>query len=149
MQPAAEALCTCNRDPVFEKVYIIDDDEVSIFLAQTMLEAEGFARKYETFQNPCDAIYKLLPGLQQEEVESIPDVIFLDLNMPQMDGWHFLDRLSPHAEFLKQNCRLYILTSSLDSMDVRKAKTYDFLAGFLQKPLEESAIQHKLHGLNS
>lgn len=134
---------------MFDKVYIIDDDEVSVFLAQTMLEAEGFAREYETFQNPCDAIHQLLPILQQEQTESIPNVIFLDLNMPQMDGWHFMDRLSPHAELLKQNSRLYILTSSLDSMDVRKAKTYDFLAGFLQKPLEESAIQHILHGLNS
>lgn len=134
---------------MFEKVYIIDDDEVSVFLAQTMLEAEGFAREYETFQNPCDAIHQLLPILQQEQTESIPNVIFLDLNMPQMDGWHFMDRLSPHAELLKQNSRLYILTSSLDSMDVRKAKTYDFLAGFLQKPLEESDIQHILHGLNS
>lgn len=134
---------------MFEKVYIIDDDEVSVFLAQTMLEAEGFAREYETFQNPCDAIHQLLPILQQELTESIPNVIFLDLNMPQMDGWHFMDKLSPHAELLKQNSRLYILTSSLDSMDVRKAKTYDFLAGFLQKPLEESAIQHILHGLNS
>ncbi|PTX18441.1 CheY-like chemotaxis protein [Pontibacter mucosus] len=149
MQLAAEALCTCNRDPVFEKVYIIDDDEVSIFLAQTMLEAEGFAREYESFQNPCDAIYQLLPGLQQEEVESIPDVIFLDLNMPQMDGWHFLDRLCPYAEILKRSCQLYILTSSVDSMDTRRAKSYDFLAGFLQKPLEESAIQRILHGPNS
>ncbi|SFG05117.1 response regulator [Pontibacter chinhatensis] len=134
---------------MFEKVYIIDDDEVSVFLAQTMLEAEGFAREYETFQNPCDAIHQLLPILQQEQTESIPNAIFLDLNMPQMDGWHFLDKLSPHAELLKQNCRLYILTSSLDSMDVRKAKTYDFLARFLQKPLEESDIQQILHGLNS
>ena len=134
---------------MFDNVYIIDDDEVSVFLAQTMLEAEGFSREYESFQNPCEAMHQLLPILQQEKVESIPDVIFLDLNMPQMDGWHFLDRLCPHAELLKRSCRLYILTSSVDSMDTRRAKTYEFLAGFLQKPLEESAIQRILHGPNS
>ncbi|WP_073852678.1 response regulator [Pontibacter flavimaris] len=130
---------------MFKSVYIIDDDEVSAFLTEAMLAAEHFARKYDTFLNPQDALQHLLPLLQQDQRRSIPDVIFLDLNMPYVDGWQFLDTLAPHAPLIKCSCMLYMLTSSLDFNDVRRAQKYDFLAGFLQKPIEEETIRDLLH----
>ncbi|WP_266206061.1 response regulator [Pontibacter kalidii] len=126
-------------------MYIIDDDEVSAFLTEAMLATEHFARKYESFRNPGKALQCLLPLLQQNEHHKIPDVIFLDLNMPCMDGWEFLDALSLHAPSIKSCSLLYVLTSSVDFHDVRRAQKYDFLAGFLQKPLEEETIRNLLH----
>ncbi|MCX2740302.1 response regulator [Pontibacter anaerobius] len=129
---------------MFRSVYIIDDDEVSAFLTEAMLTAENFSQRYHTFLNPCDALQQLLPSLQFNQSHKIPDVIFLDLNMPFINGWEFLDAVAPHAPQLRCCCLLYMLTSSLDIMEVRRAQEYDFLSGFLHKPLEESIIHNIL-----
>ncbi|WP_276496385.1 response regulator [Pontibacter litorisediminis] len=129
---------------MFKHVCIIDDDEVSTFLTYEMLIAERFAQKYETFLNPSEALNCLLPRLQQKQLDGLPDVIFLDLNMPYMDGWKFLDNLAPFASQLKSCCRIYILTSSVDMLEIKRAQGYDFLSGFLQKPLEDKMIKRIL-----
>jgi len=71
--------------------------------------------------------------------EKLPDVIFLDLNMPIMDGWAFLDKfvLLP----LKYKPKVYIVSSSIDSSDGEKAKTYDIVKNFISKPFSEVKLQ--------
>lgn len=125
---------------MYNKVHIIDDDEISIFLTEAILDVMRFSREYVGYASANDALSELLLCLEHRYTDQLPDVIFLDLNMPFMGGWEFLDALMPYKEILRDRCLIYILTSSVDADEIDKAATYEVVTGFLQKPLEEQAI---------
>lgn len=118
------------------KTYLIDDDDLSVYLTEHLLRVEGFSNCICTFQSAGEALDKLV-GQQQR----VPQIVFLDLNMPLMNGWQFLDALAPHREALRGNCHIYILTSSLALNDLEKSKQYDLVAGLIHKPLDSKEIR--------
>ncbi len=121
------------------KVFIIDDDQLSIFLTQSMLELENVTQSIHTFQSASDA----LDALHACSENTMPDVVFLDLNMPIMDGWNFLTAIAPLKQRIGEDkCCIYILTSSLDVADITRSKEYPFVSGFLHKPLSSEDISH-------
>ena len=125
------------------KTYLIDDDALATYLTEHLLRTEGFSNCICTFQSAQGALDMLLGKTQV-----VPKVVFLDLNMPMMDGWDFLDALTPHQDALRGNCRIYILTSSLALQDLEKSKQYDLVAGLIHKPLdirEVREIKSRLH----
>ncbi|PTX18439.1 CheY-like chemotaxis protein [Pontibacter mucosus] len=124
---------------MYNKVFIVDDDEVSIFLTETILEAESFATECRGFLDAQQALQSLLESAEGNE-EALPEVIFLDLNMPFLSGWDFIEALAPYEEALKGRCRIYILTSSVDEQERRRANSSSLVAGFLQKPLEDQWV---------
>jgi two-component system chemotaxis response regulator CheY len=92
------------------KIFIIDDEEVNLFLTQRMLVNSGLKEGgIHPFLNAEEALHYIQTGSD----EDYPDVILLDLNMPVMDGWELPDALVPQWERLREKCRIYILTSSL------------------------------------
>ena len=119
------------------ETYLIDDDYLSLFLTEHLLRAEGFSNAICTFQSAKEALAQLVTG----QGHSVPQVVFLDLNMPEMNGWDFLDALVPHREALRGHCTIYILTSSLALNDLEKSKEYDFVAGLIHKPLNREEIR--------
>ncbi|ARS35575.1 response regulator [Pontibacter actiniarum] len=122
---------------MYNKVYIVDDDEVSIFLTEAILEADQFATECKGFLDAKNALQTLLESATGQSQDSLPEVIFLDLNMPFMSGWDFLEALKPYESTLKGHCRIYILTSSVDEQERKRAHGTSLVAGFLQKPLED------------
>lgn len=118
-------------------ICIIDDDPIFRFGTKKMMETVLYSIKFLVFKNGKDAYDNLLPQLQLNT--NLPDVIFLDLNMPVMDGWQFLDELIkiPMAE----NIPIYIVSSSVDSRDINKAKSYKMVSNYLVKPFSVSKIQ--------
>ncbi|MBO2011792.1 two-component system response regulator [Hymenobacter negativus] len=119
------------------ETYLIDDDYLAIYLTEQLLRAEGFSNSICTFQSAKEALAKLV----KERETVVPHVVFLDLNMPEMDGWQFLDALAPYEEKLRGNCAIYILTSSLALADLEKSKHYDLVAGLIHKPLDSEEIR--------
>ncbi|GAB2705879.1 hypothetical protein GCM10011495_23170 [Hymenobacter frigidus] len=117
--------------------YLIDDDPVSLFLTEHMLRLEGFMAPILAFAGAEEALAHLLPRLATNP----PGLIFLDLNMPVMDGWGFLDALAPHASALQDGCRIYLLTSSLALVDTEKARDHALVHGIIHKPLDEETIR--------
>lgn len=123
---------------MIERTYIIDDDEISVFLTSMLLETTGFTQHIETYQHAGAALQKL----QKAPDLMLPQVIFLDLNMPAMTGWDFLDVLTLNEERYLNKCLVFILTSSVDAKEKERATKYRLVKGFLRKPLDEEELAH-------
>ncbi len=116
--------------------FIIDDDPIFVFGSKVLLKKNGFASNIVVFQNGKEALEKIVELLQSQGV--LPEVIFLDLNMPIMDGWEFLEAFGKLSGV--EHIRLYILSSSIDSRDMERAKQYDIVTDFIAKPLTDGRI---------
>jgi CheY-like chemotaxis protein len=119
------------------KTYLIDDDDLGIYLTEQLLRAEGFSNSICTFQSARAA----LDTLVQDKENDLPRVVFLDLNMPVMSGWQFLDALAPYQQELAGRCHIYILTSSLALSDLDKSREYALVAGLIHKPIDSGEIR--------
>ncbi|SNC60511.1 Response regulator receiver domain-containing protein [Hymenobacter gelipurpurascens] len=115
---------------------LIDDDSTSIFLMKLLLERENFSETITAFQSAQEA----LEYLQNALPDQLPHVILLDLNMPVMNGWQFLDALRPEAPELLGNCRIYILTSSLAHTDRARAEQNPLVTRLIHKPLDRKQL---------
>jgi CheY-like chemotaxis protein len=122
---------------------IIDDDPIFIFGTQRMMKIADFCDSFMIFHNGKNAIETLEKIIAAKG--TLPDLILLDLNMPIMDGWEFLD------EFIKIPCKqkikIYIITSSIDSEDLKKAKTYSNVSDYLLKPVTIEGLKTLLEEL--
>ena len=117
---------------------LIDDDPIATFLTERLLRQEGLSDTAASFQSPTEALAFLL---RQIPAGLVPQVILLDLNMPLVSGWDFLDLLKRHEVQLGGQCFVYLLTSSMAPTDEARAKTYPMVAGVLHKPLDKRQIQ--------
>lgn len=106
------------------KVVTIDDEEISIFILKKMIQS--VPGNFEIFDF-------IRPEIAINEIGAIqPDVIFLDINMPVMNGWKFLEAMQKNG----QSFPVYILTSSTSELDRLQAKEYPAVKDFLNKPAQ-------------
>jgi two-component system nitrate/nitrite response regulator NarL len=117
-----------------ELVALIDDSDIDLFVQRRFIELSGFARRVVTFRSSREALHHLSDGNLKEH----PDLIFLDLNMPEIDGFSFLEQYNKAVT--NSPTRIVILTSSSSSLDRDRAATYGNVIGFLSKPLTESNL---------
>ena len=124
------------------KIFIIDDDEISIFFTQRSLQMAGFKVKVETFLSAKEA----LTMLRNAHLKDLADIIFLDLNMPHVNGWEFLESFEQLSqEKSLEKCLIYVLTSSLDIADIAKANGNQLVKGFIHKPISLEDIEAIIH----
>lgn len=111
------------------RTLIVDDDSIIIFIHKKLVGRCGFPIAPETYLNGREALDNLMASAD----ESTPSLILLEINMPVMSGWEFLDAIQdkPFAKHMK----VAMVTSSVDASDKLKAKTYDQVIGFLEKPI--------------
>jgi CheY-like chemotaxis protein len=110
-------------------ILLIDDDEPTNFLNRLTLEQVGCARRIHTAQSGQEALDYL------RDTASRPDLIFLDINMPAMDGWEFLDRYRTLPPARKADIVLIMLTTSLNPDDEKRTLAIPEVTGFEHKPL--------------
>lgn len=124
------------------KFIIIDDDSINNFLVKSILKKMASNSDVESFTDPEIAIDYLL-SLETENFKDL--IIFLDLNMPVLNGWDVLDILTERfGGKLPANAILYIASSSDIQEDISKSKVYEMVNGYLTKPLKLDAIQRIL-----
>lgn len=119
-------------------IFVIDDDPIHQQITQIMLDRLQVTRAVARFSDAQDAIDHIRKhhGNEQE----LPDVILLDLNMPVMDGWEFLDIYSKLRGTLVKEVDVYVLTSSIDEKDRQRVGNFPFVKGYLTKPLTNDTI---------
>lgn len=120
---------------MIENTYIIDDDEISSFLTETALE--GFSKNLKCFSSATVALNEIVA---LEKAGTLPFAIFLDLNMPVMDGWSFLNAVAHQEASFKERCKIVVLSSSIDKVEIYRASTNNLVMSFVSKPLDEAGI---------
>lgn len=116
---------------------IVDDDSFNNLLCKIVIEKTLGLVNIETFTLPAQALDFIL---NKYENILLPTVLFLDINMPTMTGWEFLEKFEKLSDTIKQQITLYILSSSVDERDKAKADNNKYIKGFLSKPLQEDTI---------
>jgi CheY-like chemotaxis protein len=122
-----------NSNYKYQSVLFIDDDPITLMLCKKVIEKTQFALHVDTLTNGKDAL-KYLNEIYEKGSKIYPDLIFLDLNMPIMDGWEFLDALSK-TNLYDSNLNIIILSSTIDPKDIEKAKNYNIVKNFISKPI--------------
>lgn len=115
---------------MLKTVFIIDDDPISNLVSKTVLKKTEFAETCLTFEKPQEAISHIR--------SSVPDFIFLDLMMPNMSGWDFLEALQD--EGLSNQTRVVMLTASLKPEDEERAEKHENVLNIISKPLTQDFV---------
>lgn len=119
-----------------ELTYVVDDDEIVLLIAKKLLEHHPAFVECKTFQSAVDCLEELKAAAKENR--KIPDLILLDINMPVMDGWEFLESISELPQL--KNTSVSIFTSSIDPRDWELSKAFPQVACFVTKPLLMSTL---------
>jgi CheY-like chemotaxis protein len=114
-----------------KRVFLIDDDEVFVFLTKKIIERAGVEVELTVFSNGQEGLERLTAIAGDKDL--LPDVILLDLNMPVMDGWEFLNAFQKLSFAIR--IALYIVTSSISPYEVDRAKHIKEVKEFIVKPI--------------
>ena len=118
----------------FNNVFVVDDDKIFHFIIKKLLANNNIDVTPSFFENGFDAIEKLKSKLN--DGENPPDLILLDINMPILDGWQFLEEFKLLKKQLNKEIIIYIISSSDNHVDVSKAKDFkDEVKNYYLKPM--------------
>ena len=120
------------------KVLLIDDDDIYRYIARKVLEATGCVDEIDMCSSGADALQFLKEN--RNNPDALPDIILLDLNMPVMNGWEFLDVYDDLKAGLLKNIQVFIVTSSMDETDREYSSFYTCVSGFITKPFVKEKI---------
>jgi len=112
---------------------IIDDDPIFIYGTKRIMKEVNFAESILVYNNGQDALDGLMEKCKAKE--PLPDVIFLDLNMPIMNGWEFLDEFKDCRSETSKKIIIYIISSSVDPRDLERVQNYQQVDTYILKPI--------------
>ena len=115
---------------------IIDDDPAFTFLTKEIMEMTDFCTDLLVYKNGQEAISGLTEIIKSGEI--LPDLILLDLNMPIMNGWEFLDEFADTLN--ERDITIFIVTSSVNPTDYEKANNYQNVTDYIAKPVTEESL---------
>lgn len=116
---------------------LIDDSDIDLFIQKRFLEVYQFSKNLTSYRSAEEALEKLNSAREQ----SAPDVIFLDLNMPNVDGFGFLEGFKGLPDEVRNKSKIIVLTSSNSQKDRTQALAYENVVHFVTKPLKQSDIE--------
>ena len=120
-----------------EKTILIDDSDIDLFIQRRFLEVYHFSDTLVLYNSAEEA----LGWLKEMKGEAAPDVIFLDLNMPEIDGFSFLNDFKKLPQEVLDKCKIVVLTSSNSAKDREQAFSFDNVIQFITKPIKQSDIE--------
>lgn len=124
----------------FNNVFVIDDDKVFHFIIKKLLASNNINVEPRFFENGLQAIEGIKINLQKEEAP--PDLILLDINMPILDGWEFLEEFKILKNRLQKEITIYIISSSDNIVDRNRAKDFkDEIKDYFLKPITVDGLK--------
>lgn len=121
-----------------KQLTLVDDDDVFVFLTTRLLEKHKLVDFIKIFDNGYDALVFIKENLGN--IEALPDIILLDLSMPIMDGWQFLDEYVKINPKIGKKITIYICSSSISPDDVVRAKAINAVSDFIIKPMTKDKL---------
>ena len=129
------------------KVFVVDDDFVFREVAEVLIKSSGLTDEISHFENGLQVYQELV---QLAEIPSnLPELVLLDINMPVMNGWELLEELKVGPAAIKTGVQIHILTSSIAPEDLNLSKQYDFIKGYITKPLTNADLEKLSKELNN
>jgi CheY-like chemotaxis protein len=123
-------------------IALVDDDSIFQFTATRLLESSKLAQNILHFENGAEALTFLREKALQKEF--LPDYLFLDINMPFVDGWMFLEDFTTLKSSLAKDISIYMVSSSIDPRDLNRAKGFSEVTDFIIKPISLEHFQKLL-----
>ncbi|SEF63302.1 response regulator [Algoriphagus boritolerans] len=120
-----------------KEVYLVDDDAIVRMVASRILRSIEFKNTISAFENGKLAIDMISKKIAENEYDHVDEhiLILLDINMPIMDAWGFLDEFKKFDQKIKKHFLISIITSSIDTSDKTKAFSYPEVSDYITKPL--------------
>lgn len=116
---------------------IIDDDNIYVSLIKKIIKSKNLCDELIVFNNGKQS----LDYFENISNENVPDVIFLDINMPVMDGWEFLEQFKKIKTRINKNIPIYMVSSSIDPADINRAKSLPVIHDYIPKPLNIKKLE--------
>ena len=114
-------------------IWIVDDDAIYQIIVNKIIQRSDMFSAISTFKNGKEAIDNLHNAIENKA--DLPDIILLDINMPIMDGWEFMEELGLIKPRFSKEIVVYIVSSSIAVEDKNKSKSYENILGYLSKPV--------------
>jgi len=128
----------------YKTIMLIDDNEIDNFINERLIKAYYFAQNvyvHTSTKSALEFLKNIEATIHELPAELIPSHILLDINMPILDGFNFLDEFQKFAPELTKKIRVAMLTTSLNPLDIEKSKSYDCVVKFIHKPLTEQELE--------
>ncbi|HSN48982.1 MAG TPA: response regulator [Flavobacterium sp.] len=127
-----------DLQPKFETVMIIDDNIIDLYVCSRMITKNNFGKKVLEYSVAADAMKFLQDN--QDNFSELPQIIFLDIYMPQMSGFEFMEEYEKLSPALKDRCKAYIISSTIDNEDIIKSHTDPNVVSFQVKPITKDFL---------
>ncbi|MBB4801464.1 CheY-like chemotaxis protein [Flavobacterium nitrogenifigens] len=134
---------------MLEQILCIDDDPITLMLCKKVISKSSFSHEIITAQNGEEALHHFNTlKYTNDKNRRKPELIFLDLNMPIMGGWEFLDHFTSSAYNEFNAAPVIVLSSTIDPEDLAKAKKYPIIIDFLSKPITQQMLEYLKKKIN-
>ena len=122
------------------KFIVIDDDPLNNTICRLTIKKALGNVDVKTFTNPLLGLDYIDSEYSEPSEDKKDTVLFLDINMPELDGWQFLERYEHFNFYVKNNIQVYILSSSVDERDIEKANNNKNIVRYLSKPITKETV---------
>lgn len=129
------------------KICVIDDDKIYQFTTKKIISNAGIKGEVLIFSDAENALEFF--NTESENRDLLPDIIFLDINMPFMDGWQFLDAFEKILPKFPKSIEVFLVSSSVDEADTDRAAKIPIISGYIFKPFTKEKLLESLSRIQS